>query len=30
VVSQDGTGCTGCFVPNNNPGCGSCIQGKGR
>ena len=22
-----GPGCTGCFVPNGNPGCGSCSGG---
>lgn len=29
VVSQDGKGCTGCFVPNNDPGCGGCSGGRG-
>ena len=24
-----GAGCTGCFVPNGNPGCGSCSGGPG-
>jgi hypothetical protein len=29
VVTIGGKGCTGCFVPNNNPGCGSCSGGDG-
>ena len=26
-VNTDGTGCQGCFVPNNSTGCGSCSGG---
>lgn len=30
-VRLDGaTGCTGCFVPNDTPGCGSCSGGRGQ
>jgi hypothetical protein len=27
VVTVGGAGCTGCFVPNGSPGCGSCSGG---
>jgi hypothetical protein len=27
VATIGGPGCTGCFIPNGNPGCGSCSGG---
>jgi hypothetical protein len=28
-VTIGGPGCTGCYVPNNSPGCGSCRSAEG-
>jgi hypothetical protein len=29
VATIGGAGCTGCYIPNGNPGCGSCSGGSG-
>jgi hypothetical protein len=28
VVTIGGSGCEGCFVPNNSPDCGNCTTGN--